>query len=106
MTWFDKIPVFSVDVIDHTLRPVSRAVHYSGIALGKYLSVSCTGCYRADLNGGEPYVPGGATVPQSQVQARWRNGLLRNLRSFANWQNPFRCSIGQPQHAVEYDCPL
>lgn len=63
MGYMDKMPLLSVEKIDHNLPMVATVDSTEGVALGKYLSVSCTGCHRADLKGGEPVAPGFPPVP-------------------------------------------
>ena len=63
LTHFDKIPLLSVEKIDHTQPMLARADTTEGVAQGKYLAVSCSGCHRTDFKGGEPVVPGQPPVP-------------------------------------------
>lgn len=63
MTYLDKMPLLSVEKIAHD-QPMPAPVDTArGIALGKYLSVSCSGCHRPDMRGGEPLAPGFPPVP-------------------------------------------
>ncbi|KAA6436883.1 c-type cytochrome [Dyadobacter flavalbus] len=63
MTHFDKMPLLSVEKIDHSKPMIAKADTVTGAAQGKYLAVSCTGCHRSDLKGGEPLAPGFPPVP-------------------------------------------
>ncbi|MVM30311.1 c-type cytochrome [Spirosoma sp. HMF4905] len=62
-TYLDKMPLLSVEKIDHAKPMVASADTTEGIAQGKYLAVSCTGCHRPDLKGGDPVAPGFPPVP-------------------------------------------
>ncbi|ALI98699.1 c-type cytochrome [Rufibacter tibetensis] len=63
MTYFDKMPLLSVEKIDHTKPMVANVENVEGAAFGKYLAVSCTGCHHANLQGGDPVAPGFPPVP-------------------------------------------
>jgi mono/diheme cytochrome c family protein len=64
MTFVGKMPLFPVDMIDHNAAPVAEmSESVEGAALGKYLSVSCTGCHRDNFKGGDPIAPGFPPVP-------------------------------------------
>ncbi|WP_234736000.1 c-type cytochrome [Tellurirhabdus bombi] len=63
MTYLDKMPLLAVEKIDHNLPMIAKADTTVGVAQGKYLSVSCVGCHRAALKGGEPLAPGLPPVP-------------------------------------------
>lgn len=63
MTYMGKMPLLSVEMIDHQAPMVKEVDTVEGIALGKYLSVACTGCHRANLKGGGPVAPGFPDVP-------------------------------------------
>ncbi|MET1054371.1 MAG: c-type cytochrome [Pedobacter sp.] len=64
LTFFDKLDLLSVEKIDHQAAAVKEVSEdKESIALGKYLSVSCTGCHRQDFRGGDPVAPGFPEVP-------------------------------------------
>ncbi|WP_031528020.1 c-type cytochrome [Dyadobacter crusticola] len=63
MSFMGKMPLLSVEKIDHQKPMVVRVDSVEGIALGKYLAVSCSGCHRPDMKGGEPLAPGFPPVP-------------------------------------------
>ncbi|GAB3559796.1 c-type cytochrome [Spirosoma fluminis] len=63
MAYLDKMPLLSVEKIDHTKPIVAHVDTTEGVAQGKYLAVSCTGCHQPSLKGGEPLVPGQPPVP-------------------------------------------
>ncbi len=63
MSYLDKMPLLSVEKIDHTRPMIVRADSTEGAAQGKYLAVSCSGCHRENFKGGEPLAPGFPPVP-------------------------------------------
>ncbi len=63
MSYLDKMPLLSVEKIDHNKPMVARADSAEGAAQGKYLAVSCSGCHRENFKGGEPLAPGFPPVP-------------------------------------------
>jgi mono/diheme cytochrome c family protein len=63
MSYLDKMPLLSVEKIDHNRPMVARADSTEGAAQGKYLAVSCSGCHRDNFKGGEPLAPGFPPVP-------------------------------------------
>ncbi|MFD1142057.1 c-type cytochrome [Larkinella insperata] len=63
MTYLDKMPLLSVEKIDHKLPMVAKVDSTEGIAQGKYLAVSCSGCHRPTFKGGDPVAPGFPPVP-------------------------------------------
>jgi mono/diheme cytochrome c family protein len=63
MSYLDKMPLLSVEKIDHNKPMIPKADKSGGAAQGKYLAISCTGCHRADFRGGEPLAPGLPPVP-------------------------------------------
>lgn len=58
MTYLDKMPLLAVEKIDHNRPMVARADTTEGIAMGKYLAVSCSGCHKPTFKGGESAAPG------------------------------------------------
>ena len=85
MSYFDKMPLFSVEKIDHRKPMVAQADTAEGIKLGEYLAVSCSGCHRADFKGGDPLAPGLPPVPDitsSGNPGKWtQQQFLQTLRS-------------------------
>jgi mono/diheme cytochrome c family protein len=85
MSYFDKMPLFSVEKIDHHKPMVAQADTAEGIKLGEYLAVSCSGCHRADFKGGDPLAPGLPPVPDitsSGNPGKWtQQQFLQTLRS-------------------------
>ena len=64
MTFAGKMPLFPVDMIDHNAENENALPPSAeGVALGKYLSTSCTGCHRDNFKGGDPIAPGFPPVP-------------------------------------------
>jgi mono/diheme cytochrome c family protein len=63
MSFLGKMPLLPVEKIDHEKPMIVRADTSDGVAQGKYLAVSCTGCHRENLKGGEPVAPGFPPVP-------------------------------------------
>ncbi|MGV3604479.1 MAG: c-type cytochrome [Dyadobacter fermentans] len=63
MSYLGKMPLLSVEKIDHNKPMIARADSTEGIGQGKYLAVSCTGCHRDNFKGGEPLAPGFPPVP-------------------------------------------
>ncbi|GAB3251679.1 c-type cytochrome [Larkinella harenae] len=63
MAYLDKMPLLAVEKIDHNRPMVARVDSTEGIAQGKYLAVSCSGCHRPTFKGGDPVAPGFPPVP-------------------------------------------
>ncbi|GAB3694347.1 c-type cytochrome [Spirosoma flavus] len=63
MTYLGKVPLLSVEMIDHNRALVAKTDTSAGIAQGKYLSVACSGCHRPSLKGGEAIVPSQPPIP-------------------------------------------
>lgn len=63
MSYLGKMPLLSVEKIDHDRPIIARADSTEGVAQGKYLAVSCSGCHRENFKGGEPLAPGFPPVP-------------------------------------------
>ena len=58
MAYLGKMPLLPVEMIDHKRPMVAKVDSTEGIALGKYLAVSCSGCHQPNFKGGEPAAPG------------------------------------------------
>lgn len=58
MSFLDKMPLLSVEKIDHSKSLTEMVDTTNALAYGKYLSVACTGCHKSNLKGGEPVAPG------------------------------------------------
>ncbi|WP_353719564.1 cytochrome c [Dyadobacter sp. 676] len=63
MSYLGKMPLLSVEKIDHNRPMIARADSAEGVGQGKYLAVSCSGCHRENFKGGEPLAPGFPPVP-------------------------------------------
>ncbi|WP_205500386.1 c-type cytochrome [Rufibacter psychrotolerans] len=63
MAYLDKMPLLSVEKIDHGKPMVAQVDTVEGVAMGKYLAVSCSGCHGTNLQGGDPVAPGFPPVP-------------------------------------------
>jgi mono/diheme cytochrome c family protein len=85
MSYFDKMPLLSVEKIDHNKPMVLKADTSGGPEQGKYLAVSCSGCHRSDFKGGEPIAPGLPPVPditKTGHVGRWtEEQFVRTLRT-------------------------
>ena len=58
LTDLGKLPLLPAEMIDHS-RPLTVHVKSEASAeYGKYLSIACQGCHRANMKGGEPVAPG------------------------------------------------
>ena len=62
MTYLDKMPLLSVEKIDHNRKMIAQTDTTEGIAMGKYLAVSCSGCHQPNFKGG-PIAPGFPPAP-------------------------------------------
>jgi cytochrome c553 len=63
MTYFDKIPLFPVEKIDHRRATPKNTDRLNQLEMGKYLSVSCVGCHRNNFRGGDSPIPGMPHIP-------------------------------------------
>jgi cytochrome c553 len=63
MTFLDKMPLLSVEKIDHKRTLTATVDSNNALVYGSYLAVTCTGCHKADFRGGEPVAPGFPVVP-------------------------------------------
>jgi mono/diheme cytochrome c family protein len=58
MAFVDRMPLLSVEKIDHSKSLTEMVDTADAVAYGKYLSVPCMGCHKSNLKGGEPVAPG------------------------------------------------
>ena len=58
MTFLDKMPLLSVEKIDHNKSLVQMVDTTNALAYGNYLSVMCAGCHKPTFKGGEAVAPG------------------------------------------------
>lgn len=63
MGYLGKMPLLSVEKINHVLPILAEADTTEGVEQGKYLAISCGGCHRSDFKGGDPIAPGMPSVP-------------------------------------------
>jgi mono/diheme cytochrome c family protein len=86
MTFLGKMPLLSVEKIDHKSSGLIKVTDTTeGIALGKYLAVSCSGCHRQNFLGGPPLAPGFPEVPNitsSGNPGQWsKEQFIQTLRT-------------------------
>jgi mono/diheme cytochrome c family protein len=58
LTDLGKLPLLPVEMIDHDKKLIREVKVEISPAYGKYLSISCIGCHRENLKGGDPVAPG------------------------------------------------
>ena len=61
--YLDQVPLIPAEKIDHNAALTKSIDRSSPIAYGKYLAVSCSGCHRDNMKGGDPLGPGMPPVP-------------------------------------------
>jgi cytochrome c553 len=85
MSYYDKFPLLAVEKIEHAKPMIAKADSTEGIAQGKYLAVSCSGCHQPDFKGGAPLAPGLPPVPDitsSGNLGKWtQNQFINTLRT-------------------------
>ncbi|MBE7176953.1 MAG: cytochrome c [Mucilaginibacter polytrichastri] len=84
MTYAGKMPLLSVEMIDHQRGINAMPAKHDAFATGKYLAVSCQGCHRPDMRGGEPLAPGFPPVPDittSGPSGQWTIDQFRQMLS-------------------------
>ncbi|WP_341841610.1 c-type cytochrome [Chitinophaga caseinilytica] len=57
-----QIPLIPAEKIDHAWQPGTPIAKGPTAEYGQYLSMSCTGCHKPNLKGGESPIPGGVFV--------------------------------------------
>ena len=62
LAYFDKLPLLTVEMIDHSQKATPDIDRSVSASYGQYLSASCTGCHGENFKGGEPHVPGSPQV--------------------------------------------
>jgi len=70
-----KVPLLTAELINHQQAIPDTISRKEGLALGKYLSVSCTGCHKSNLKGGAADIPGMPAIPditQSGNLKHWK----------------------------------
>ena len=63
LSYLDKFPLLPVEKIDHSKAAQQVAMIPGSVEQGRYLSVTCVGCHRANMKGGEPLAPGMPAIP-------------------------------------------
>ncbi len=89
MSYLGKMPLLSVEKIDHHKPMVEKVDTTESIAHGQYLVVSCSGCHRPDMRGGAPVAPGFPPVPNitsGGEPGRWTEAQF--LRALHTGQTP------------------
>jgi len=85
MTYLGKMPLLPVEMIDHQKPMVTYADTTLGVGQGKYLSITCSGCHKPDLKGGDPVAPGFPPTPdltRTGATGRWTLGqFVHTLRT-------------------------
>lgn len=85
MTYLGKMPLLPVEMIDHRQPMVAKVDTAEGVAQGKYLSVSCSGCHQPTLKGGEAVIPGNPPAPnltRTGATGRWTQAqFMTTLRT-------------------------
>jgi cytochrome c553 len=85
MSFLGKMPLLSVEKINHNKPLVEMVDTANAVAYGKYLSIPCMGCHKTDLKGGEPVAPGYPVVANITSSGRighWsQDQFLHTLRT-------------------------
>ena len=109
MGYLGKMPLLSVEKINHTRPILAKADTTEGAALGKYLAISCSGCHQADFKGGDPIAPGMPPVPditssgrvgkwtQAQFIATLRTGKTPSGHQLKNEEMPWKMTAQYEQ---------
>jgi mono/diheme cytochrome c family protein len=69
----DKLPAITAERIDHKASLIKELVPEVSAEYGKYLAVSCTGCHKENLKGGDPVLPGSPQVADITSTGRIKN---------------------------------
>ncbi|WP_436485051.1 c-type cytochrome [Chitinophaga sp. ARDCPP14] len=80
-----KIPLFPVEKIDHHREQPNQVAKAATKEYGQYLAVSCTGCHKPTLTGGDNPVPGAvpvANITSTGNLGKWsQNDFIATLRT-------------------------
>ncbi|CAL1520562.1 cytochrome c [Chitinophaga sp. MM2321] len=80
-----KVPLFPAEEIDHTYKQPADVVKSATAEYGEYLSVSCIGCHKPSLKGGDNPIPGGvpvANITSTGHVGKWsEDGFITALRT-------------------------
>jgi mono/diheme cytochrome c family protein len=85
LTDLGKLDLFPAEMIDHN-RPLVKDVEAEvTVDFGKYLSIACQGCHRANMKGGDPIAPGFPVVadisPTGNVANWTEEQFINTLRT-------------------------
>lgn len=76
-----KLPLFPVEMIDHSRTLIKEVKAEISVEYGKYLSTSCQGCHRETMKGGDPVAPGFppvADISSSGDPGKWTDEQFIN----------------------------
>lgn len=69
----DKVTILPAEKIDHQAIPEFTKNQKLSVEYGQYLAVSCQGCHRINMQGGDPLAPGFPKVPNITSQGNIGN---------------------------------
>lgn len=85
LTYFDQLPMLAVEKIDHSMAAPVSIQKEPTAEYGEYLAVSCVGCHKENLKGGESVVPGSpqvADITSTSNVAKWtQEQFIHTLRT-------------------------
>lgn len=102
LSGLDKLPLIPAEQINHQAKHAQKMERSVSVEYGKYLSMSCTGCHKPDLKGGENPIPGGTPVrditasgnigkwTQNQFVSALRTGATPDGRQLKNEDMPWK----------------
>jgi mono/diheme cytochrome c family protein len=67
---FGKLPIFPALNMSHEMNPIAKPAEVISEDFGATLTISCTGCHRANFGGGPPLAPGHPVVPDISSTGR------------------------------------
>ena len=67
---FGKLPIFPALNMSHEVNPITKPEEVISEDFGATLTISCTGCHRANFAGGPPLAPGHPVVPDISSTGR------------------------------------
>ena len=62
LSGLDKLPLIPAEQIDHKAQYPQKIEKSVSVEYGKYLTLSCIGCHKPNLKGGDNVIPGGTPV--------------------------------------------
>jgi mono/diheme cytochrome c family protein len=102
LSGLDKLPLIPAEKIDHLAKHTQKMERSVSVEYGQYLSMSCTGCHKPNLKGGENPIPGGTPVrditasgnigkwTQNQFVSALRTGATPDGRQLKNEDMPWK----------------